>query len=412
MERNLNDIVNVAFSLVREIEGERVAGTDGERRARRIIEKYIKECGLSFEEQSFRLYVSENIKGHLIIDGKRFESRPYGLTVPYEVKGELVYFDHPLEALALSRDIKGKICLFAVSPDHEYLKELKSKGCAGFIVASPPSDKLYSRHLRQKAISEDVVIPGASVLYDDAVKLQEMEGREVFMKGEGETHEKEAVNIITEIEGTVTREEKILVTGHYDTVPYSPGFSDNGGGVASMMSLLYYFTEEEPRRTIKFAFFSGEEWGLCGSSAYVDAHKDELENIMVGLNMDVAGCPVGRLVGQITGSESLLHVTEAAVKSVGIYVDFKKGIYSSDSIPFAIHNVPFINIARVGGRAMRGIHTENDKGYYTGKMGFERYIRASLQILSFMANSESVPFERKIDEDVKKKVDEYVKKRL
>ncbi len=410
--KKLDELTGLSLSFIKELEGERVAGTEGEKRAKKVIEKYIDSMGLSFEEETFELYVSKNLRGHIIAGGKRIEARPYGLTVPYEVKGRLVYFDHPEEALALSQDIKEKICLFAVSPDHSYVKKLKDRGCRGFIVASPPSHKLYSRHLRQKAIEEDAILPGASVLYDDAIKLLNMEGEEVSMKGEGKTEKVEATNIIVEVTGAITDTETVVVTGHYDTVPFSPGFSDNGGGVAIMVSLIRHFKENSPDRTLKFAFFSGEEWGLCGSMSYVKAHSEDLENIMVGLNLDVAGCPVGRLVGQITGSESLLHTTQSIVKSRGLFVDFKKGIYSSDSIPFAMKNVPFVNLARIGGKANRYIHTEDDRGFYYAKKGFEKHIKASISILSFFANAETIPFEKKIDDDVKKKLDEYIQKRL
>ena len=42
----------------------------------------------------------------------------------------------------------------------------------------------------------------------------------------------------------------------------------------------------QPKRTIRFVLFSGEEQGLNGSRAYVTAHKDELPKVSAALIHD------------------------------------------------------------------------------------------------------------------------------
>ena len=42
----------------------------------------------------------------------------------------------------------------------------------------------------------------------------------------------------------------------------------------------------KPKRTIRFAFFSGEEEACLGSRAYVKAHEKELDRLRAVLIMD------------------------------------------------------------------------------------------------------------------------------
>ncbi len=404
--------VDLALSFIKEFQGERVAGTEGEERARSVFKKYFGKIGVKYREESFELFISKGIKGYVEVDGKKFDIRPYGLSVPYDIEGKLFYFDHPEEALSPRIDIDGRVCLFATNPSYDHTVKLKKRGCRGFITPSPPGRSLLSLHLRQKAIKENNIIPSATILYEDAVYLLEYTGKTIKMHGEGSTFKTTAYNLIVELNGRYKTEERIVITGHYDTVPFSPGFSDNGAGVATMMSLLSYFKDHGTGRTLEFVFFSGEEWGLCGSLSYVQHRKNTLDNLVCGINLDVGGVPVGRLMGRITGNESILKVVEGVLRENGIYVDLKKGIYSSDSIPFAEQGVPFINLARVGGKATLHIHTENDKGYYVRQEGFRRYFEAARILIERISNAELLPFTRGIDEDVKKELNRYLKERM
>ena len=411
-EKENDYYIDVALSLLRELEGVRVAGTEGEKRARDVIKKYILKTGSEVEEEDFQLYISTGISGNISVCGKEIDARPYGLSVPYEEEGTLLYFDHPEEALSIKNNLSGVICLFAVNPKYEDILTLKQKGCRGFIVAQRPIGKLASYHLRQKAIKDDAVLPSCVIRYEDAVSLLDCVGKKIVMKGEGKTFNTTSYNIIVKIPGIENTEEQIIITGHYDTVPYAPGFSDNGAGVATMFSLLYYFKKHPIMRGLTFIFFSGEEWGLLGSQDYVKRHKDTLKDIVLGINLDVGGPPVGHLMSRITGNNSLYEMVRSLLKNKGIYAEVKKGIYSSDSIPFAREHVPFVNLSRVGGKSTSYIHTEGDRGYFYRKEGFLRHVKSALSIIEYTGCAEHIPFDRGIDDDVRKELEEYIKERF
>ena len=126
----------------------------------------------------------------------------------------------------------------------------------------------------------------------------------------------------------------------------------------------------------------------------------------------MGGAPVGHVMARITGDEKIKSVVEGYWKESGIHVEVKKGIYSSDSVPFAKEGVPFVNLARVGGLASFNIHTKNDRGFYLNRKGFEKYFEAARILIDRLANASLLPFERCIDEEVKKEINEYLKERI
>jgi hypothetical protein len=90
-------------------------------------------------------------------------------------------------------------------------------------------------------------------------------------------------NVIAEIPGTdpAIGEEVVILGGHLDSWHAGTGATDNAAGVAVMMEAVRLLQEtfasldEQPRRTIRLALWTGEEQGLHGSVDYVrDQYAD------------------------------------------------------------------------------------------------------------------------------------------
>lgn len=98
------------------------------------------------------------------------------------------------------------------------------------------------------------------------------------------------------IRGTDFPDEMVLIGGHRDA--WSPGAQDNVSGTVSVVEAARAVAEQmksgwRPRRTLVFATWDAEEWGLVGSSEYVE---DDSLRLMRGavayLNQDgAAGGP-------------------------------------------------------------------------------------------------------------------------
>ena len=65
---------------------------------------------------------------------------------------------------------------------------------------------------------------------------------------------------------------------HFDSWDPAQGANDNGAEVATVLEAarILKLLKIQPRHTIRFVFFSGEEQSDLGSRAYVAQHKQEV----------------------------------------------------------------------------------------------------------------------------------------
>jgi carboxypeptidase Q len=107
-------------------------------------------------------------------------------------------------------------------------------------------------------------------------------------------------NVIAEIPGGELKDEIVMIGGHYDGEPTGTGATDNAAGCAAVMEAMRILKALglQPRRTIRAAFWGGEEAGILGSSAYVRQnfggpdpadYKSDHSKLSVYFNMDWYG---------------------------------------------------------------------------------------------------------------------------
>ena len=124
---------------------------------------------------------------------------------------------------------------------------------------------------------------------EESVEL-EFDIQNFFRKGPIKQH-----NVIADIRGTEFPDEYVIVQAHIDSWDGAEGAADNGTGTSITMEVARLMMEAgiQPRRTIRFVLYSGEEQGLFGSKGYVRLHEDEHEKISVVLNHDNGTQAVG-----------------------------------------------------------------------------------------------------------------------
>jgi carboxypeptidase Q len=88
-------------------------------------------------------------------------------------------------------------------------------------------------------------------------------------------------NTIAEIRGSEKPDEFVVLGAHLDSWDLGTGATDNGTGSMIVLEAARALQKSglKPKRTIRFALFSGEEQGLNGSRAYVEAHRDEMPRV-------------------------------------------------------------------------------------------------------------------------------------
>jgi hypothetical protein len=107
-------------------------------------------------------------------------------------------------------------------------------------------------------------------------------------------------NVLVRLEGSdpTLRREAILLGAHMDHLGrpsgvLHPGADDNASGVAALLEMLRGLAASpvRPRRTVLFAFWTGEEEGKFGSGHYTRHPRWPLAATSVYLNLDMIGHP-------------------------------------------------------------------------------------------------------------------------
>lgn len=124
-------------------------------------------------------------------------------------------------------------------------------------------------------------------------------------------------NVLARIEGTEWPEEWVVIGAHIDA--WGAGANDNVSGTASVMVAAEAFARLaadgiRPKRTVIFAGWDAEEWGIIGSTEWVEEFHEQLHrNGVAYINQDgVAG---GGSFGA-SGSPSLKRFLTDAARAV------------------------------------------------------------------------------------------------
>ena len=109
-------------------------------------------------------------------------------------------------------------------------------------------------------------------------------------------------------------DQLIVIGAHHDTVYNGQGAVDNTAGTATVMEIARQFgilqsELGDPKMTVYFCTWGGEEEGLWGSKEWVDKHRDDLaENLRLYINLDMNHVDAERNSGVILQGNSKTDV--------------------------------------------------------------------------------------------------------
>jgi MFS family permease len=96
-------------------------------------------------------------------------------------------------------------------------------------------------------------------------------------------------NIAARLKGTGAGGRAVLLMAHYDSVPTSPGASDNGAGVSALLETSRALKAGAPLlNDVIFLFTDGEEIALLGAQAFVAEHP-WYKDVNLVLNFEARG---------------------------------------------------------------------------------------------------------------------------
>ena len=177
-----------------------------------------------------------------------------------------------------------------------FYKQMKEAGMLGTIQSAPvPITTLYDRKNIDSLSWETLsVLPDIKLDEKQYKEIEEMVDRREYFQLEFDIRNHFRLgpvpyySVIAMIPGTEKPEEIVICCGHLDSYDVATGGVDCGTGIAPTMEAarLLAAAGAKPKRTIMFALWAGEEFGLLGSKYWVEQHPDELPNIVNLFNRD------------------------------------------------------------------------------------------------------------------------------
>ena len=249
-------------------------------------------------------------------------------------------------ALVTSREMKTFDDLFEeYARDGPILEGAQQTQVAAVLLQSTRPRGLLYRH--PVTFGTLISLPVATVSREHAARLArllERGGVRVSLTLQNKTGGAyEATNVVAEIRGRQKPEQVVLLGAHLDAWDLGTGEEDNGVNAALVIDVARGIKQLglAPRRTIRFAIFTGEEQGMWGSAGYVRRHAAEMERHVAVVIFDTGS---GRTTGFYLNGRGELRkpVTEAlsAVAGLGASQQVIDALDGTDNFDFLLSGVP------------------------------------------------------------------------
>ena len=285
--------------------GPRLAGTEGEARAREWAARHLKALGFSnvhIETYDMPVWVRGEERAEIVAPFPQplvvTALGNSGATPAHGISAQVIGFDDvaALEA-ASDADVRGKIVfvthkMTATQDGSQYgyfgaarrtgPSIASRKGAAAIVIRSIGTDYHRNPHTGVQLWAEGVSpIPAGALSIPDAEQLQRIlkRGKPVTMRLTLTPHNlgmRQSGNVVAEVRGSDPGAGIVLIGGHLDSWDLATGAFDNAAGVAITAAAAKRIMDAgRPRRTIRVVWFGAEEVGGNGSIAYRAAHQNE-----------------------------------------------------------------------------------------------------------------------------------------
>jgi Zn-dependent M28 family amino/carboxypeptidase len=427
-----NSNAYTSLKIASETIGHRLTGSENGNKAEAYAYNLLKSYGFSnvrfqpFEVESWSrgnltVQIGNNLNNLKTVKSVSLAHSPVASDISLEVvdMGNGVEDDY----LAAPDKVKGKIALVylgtlpgskAGTPSlhrSEKTAIATKYGAKGIIVINT-ADKGVLLTGTASVTGKLIPIPAVCVGKEDGMELKtQLQNGPLYSHIQMTNHSGliKARNVIATINGTSIPKEKIVVGGHLDSWDLATGAMDNGIGSFSVLDMARTFKalKLQPARTIDFVMFMGEEEGLLGSRAYVDAAiKDKsIDQIRYMLNYDMTNDPKGYHTSDAE-SKDLFEAIGNIAKQLD--TNFKNSFsvgagLHSDHQPFMLHGVPTGGGA--GGSLPKGAgpcyHADCDVFSLVEDKGMRNTVRFNTMLLYGIADAGELKAKHFTDEETR-----------
>lgn len=400
------------LDFVKKFDYVREAGTEGEYRAAAALQEELGSFGMTSHQEEFTF------------EDCVIEEASFVVTEPYEkeyrvtgyswcnstpdggIEAPFLYVENGDE-ISLSH-ARGKIVLVNGPLRKKIFDKLVKADVAAFVsISGTPLDEGEDLIPQPSRLSKNWESPiqGVCIHYQDVEELVLAGASRARLTLKQSRIKRTSRNVIARIEGSDKPKEILTLTAHFDSVPNTPGAYDNMSGCAIIMELCRYFKNHQPRRTMEFVWFSGEEKGLLGSQEYTRVHEAELPCHLFNMNVDLAGQLVGGTVIGVTADPSICQTLTDMAWEIDLGMSTINNIWAGDSNTFAWKGIPAMTLNRDG----FGMHTRHDTVRLISAWSLERSTRLLGHIAEQLGNLDSFPLPRRVPEAMIEQLDSYFK---
>lgn len=289
----------------------RVSGTEAEGAAADYLAGLFRSYGYTTEVMQFEFDGDRFRAGTVSAAGASFEALTLAGSPGGKVSAAGAYVGLADPAGIDGQDLTGKMAVAdrgALNFIDKY-QNVKAAGAIGLIIVNnrpgPFSGNLTTlSSFPVVAVSQE---DGGSLV--DAAKA----GKSLAVDAPPTVGLTRALNVIASTAPNL--DCRVLVGGHFDTVPGAPGANDNASGASNVVELARAFAADGMDDGLCFALFGAEESGLYGSKALADrlTAQGKLPAYMV--NLDVTG--IGDDV-EVIGPAALVQRAIDLARNIGI----------------------------------------------------------------------------------------------
>ena len=386
-------------------------GSDEELKAAQYIQSVAAGFGLESHLESFDVDMATMHEAVLEVDGVSVPCKGYFCSGSSTVEAPFYYL-RSTDPYALSQ-CKDKIVMIDAYLGYWRYHDLVEYGAVGFITydghVNYADRNIDQRELRGFVREGKRVMPGVNINVKDAMAMVKAQSKMAKITLKQDQFVGQSRNVVADIPGEI--DEYIILTAHYDTTSLSQGAYDNMSGAIGLLGIAEHFMKNPHRYGLRFVWCGSEERGLLGSKAYCAAHPEALEKIALCINLDMIGCIMGKFVGVATTEDKLCDYISYLGKEFGMSVHTEQDVYSSDSTPFADNGVPAVSFARWAPNPTGTIHNSYDTLALMSGEQMKQDIDFLILFTGRMANAAVCPVERKIPDNMKEKLDEYLNRK-
>ena len=384
----------------------RMGGSMEELKAAEYLKEKCAQLGLNAEIVPFDVDMATIQEAKLLLDGEEITCKGYFNAGNAELEAPFYYL-RSTDKFSLSQ-CKGKIVMVDGYMGYWMYQDILENGALGFITydgnANYADNDIDQRELRS-FVHKGNKIPGVNINAKDAIEIIKKAPKTAKIVLRQHEYVGQSRNVILDLPGET--DEYIAFTAHYDSTSLSQGAYDNMSGSVGILGIAEHFAKSAHRYGLRFIWCGSEERGLLGAKAYCE-NEEALKNCVLNINLDMIGCIMGKFIACATAEEKLVSYIEYFGSEQGFGIACRQDVYSSDSTPFADKGVPAVSFARIAPPNTATIHNSYDT---MAVMSGEQMVKDIDFLIAFsdrMANAVRCPVDKKIPDNMKEKLDNYL----